>query len=48
MIIIGLIFMILNDALRKSQWNVFMNPFTPAWDVNETTWAIIAVKNRVI
>lgn len=48
MIIIGLIFMILNDALRKSQWNVFMNPFSPAWDVNETTWAIIAVKNRVI
>lgn len=29
MIIFGLFFMILSDALRKSQWNVFLNPFTP-------------------
>ena len=48
MIIIGLIFMILSDALRKSQWNIFLNPFTPAWDVSETTWAIITLKNRII
>jgi hypothetical protein len=48
MIIFGLFFMILSDALRRSQWNVFLNPYAPAWDVNETTWAIIAFKNRVI
>lgn len=48
MIIFGLFFMILSDALRKSQWNVFLNPFTPTWDVNETTWAIITMKNRII
>lgn len=48
MIIIGLFFLILADPLRKSQWNVFLNPFTPAWDVSETTWAIIALKNRII
>jgi hypothetical protein len=48
MIIFGLIFMIMSDALRRSQWNVFLNPFAPAWDVNETTWAIIAFKNRII
>jgi hypothetical protein len=48
MIIFGLFFMILSDGLRKSQWNVFLNPYAPAWDVNETTWAIIAFKNRVI
>lgn len=48
MIIIGLFFMILSDALRKSQWNIFLNPFTPAWDVSETTWAIITLKNRII
>src|SRR5664279_429419 len=48
MIIFGLIFMIMSDGLRKSQWNVFLNPYAPAWDVNETTWAIIAFKNRVI
>lgn len=48
MIIIGIFFMILQDPLRKSQWNVFLNPFNPAYDVNETTWAIITLKNRII
>jgi hypothetical protein len=48
MIIFGLFFMILSDPLRKSQWNVFLNPYQLPWDVNETTWAIIAFKNRII
>lgn len=48
MIIFGIFFMILQDPLRKSQWNVFLNPFSPAYDVNETTWAIITIKNRII
>jgi len=48
MIIFGLIFMILSDNLRKSQWNVFLNPYDLPWDVNETTWALIAFKNRII
>ena len=48
MIIIGLFFMILEDPLRKSQWNIFLNPFTPEYDVSETTWAIIILKNRII
>ncbi len=48
MIIFGLFFMILMDPLRKSQWNVFLNPFNPPYDVNETTWAIITLKNRII
>jgi hypothetical protein len=48
MIIFGLIFMILSEPLRRSMWNVFLNPYEPAWDVNETTWAIIAFKNRII
>lgn len=48
MMIFGLFFMILQDPLRKSQWNVFLNPFNPAYDVNETTWAIITLKNRII
>jgi hypothetical protein len=48
MIIFGLIFMILMDFLRKSQWNIFLNPFDHPWDVNETTWAIITFKNRII
>jgi hypothetical protein len=48
MIIFGLFFMILSDSLRRSQWNVFLNPFEPAWDVNEATWAIITFKNRIV
>ena len=48
MIIFGLFFMILSDILRKSQWNVFLNPYDLPYDVNETTWAIITLKNRII
>jgi len=48
MIIFGLFFMILIDFLRKSQWNVFLNPYDLPYNVNETTWAIITLKNRII
>jgi cell division protein FtsW (lipid II flippase) len=48
MIVFGLIFMILSDPLRKSQWNIFLNPFDLPYDVNETTWALITFKNRII
>ncbi len=48
MIIIGLFFLILGDPLRKSKWNIFLNPFSPEYDVSETTWAIITLKNRII
>jgi len=48
MIIFGIFFLILQDPLRKSQWNVFLNPFSPAYHVSETTWAIITLKNRII
>ena len=48
MMIFGLFFMILQEPLRKSQWNIFLNPFNPAYDINETTWALITMKNRII
>jgi hypothetical protein len=49
MIIFGIIMMMFMDsAFRKSQWNIFLNPFDLPWDVNETTWAIITLKNRII
>lgn len=48
MIIFGLFFLILSDSLEKSQWNVFLNPFELPRDVNETTWAIITLKNRIV
>jgi hypothetical protein len=48
MIIFGMFFMILADNLRRSQWNVFLNPYYLPYDVNETTWALITLKNRII
>jgi ABC-type transport system involved in multi-copper enzyme maturation permease subunit len=48
MIIFGLFFLILADSLNKSQWNIFLNPYDLPYDVNETTWAIITFKNRII
>jgi hypothetical protein len=48
MVIFGIFFLILSDPLRKSQWNIFINPFDTAYDVSETTWAIITLKNRII
>jgi hypothetical protein len=48
MIVFGLFFMILSDALSKSQWNIFLNPYEAPYDVNETTWAIVTFKNRII
>ena len=48
MIIFGIFFLILGDALSRSQWNVFLNPYDPPYNMNETTWAIITTKNRII
>jgi hypothetical protein len=48
MIVFGILFLILSDALSKSQFNVFLNPFNMPRDVNETTWAIITLKNRIV
>lgn len=48
MIIFGLFFLILSDALYKSQWNIFLNPYEVPWGMNETSWAIITLKNRII
>ena len=48
MIIFGLFFLILSDSLYRSQWNIFLNPYEHPYDVNETTWAIITLKNRII
>lgn len=50
MIIFGIIFMMFSDSggMQRSQWYIFLNPFKLPYDVNETTWAIITFKNRII
>ncbi|HCC69591.1 MAG TPA: hypothetical protein DEQ09_00335 [Bacteroidales bacterium] len=48
MIIFGLIFLILQDTLEKSKWNVFLNPFSTPDDISETAWSNIVQDNRII
>lgn len=48
MIIFGLFFLILEDALDRSKWNVFLNPFKLPSNVSETAWSNIVVENRII
>jgi hypothetical protein len=47
MIVFGIFFMILQEPLRKSQWNVFLNPYDLPNNINEATWTIITLKNRI-
>jgi len=48
MIIFSLFFLILDEPLEKSKWNVFLNPFQIPSDVTETAWPNIVLNNRII
>ncbi|MGM0667041.1 MAG: hypothetical protein ACQETA_06940 [Bacteroidota bacterium] len=48
MIIFGLFFLILQEPLETSKWNVFLNPFTYPDDISETAWSNIVRDNRII
>ena len=48
MVIIGLFFAILGDAVEKSKWNLFLNPFNLPEDISETAWQSIIHDNRII
>lgn len=47
-IIFSLFFLIMLDLLKKSIWNVFLNPFNIPDDVTETAWSGIVTDNRII
>ena len=47
MIIIGVILLILGNALESTQWNVFHNPYSIPNRMNEVVWAQISQKNRI-
>jgi hypothetical protein len=47
MIIMGVLFMMLSEALSRTQWNVFHNPFSIPDKMNEMIWAQISQKNRL-
>ncbi|MCK9326671.1 MAG: hypothetical protein M0P69_14365 [Bacteroidales bacterium] len=48
LIIIGVFFLILADAIARSKWNLFLNPFTIPDGMSETAWKSIVQDNRII
>lgn len=47
MVLIGIALMILQDAVQRTQWNVFLNPFKIPDRMNAIIWEGILVKNRI-
>jgi len=46
MVIIGVVLLILSDALEQTMWNVFLNPLSIPNRLNEMVWHELTVKNR--
>ena len=47
MVIIGIALLMLSDAVNRTQWNVFLNPFRIPHNLNEVIWQGIISKNRI-
>jgi hypothetical protein len=47
MVLIGVALIILQDAVERTQWNVFLNPFEIPNNFNEIIWEGLIVKNRI-
>lgn len=47
MVLIGVALLILIDAVERTQWNVFLNPFEIPQNLNEVIWEGIISKNRI-
>ena len=48
MIIIGLLFLILNEPLEYSKWNIFLNPFNVPSDMSLSVWKNVLYQNRLM
>lgn len=48
MIVIGLFFMILDENIQHSKWNIFLNPFNVPTDMSLTVWKNIIYQNRLM
>ena len=48
MVIIGLVFLIMYDAIEYSKWNVFLNPFNTPYELNDIVWQETIRQNRII
>ena len=47
MVIIGVVLLILSEALSRTMWNIFLNPFSIPDRLNEMIWKDITMKNRI-
>src|SRR5690554_6314992 len=47
MVLIGVTLIILQDAVERTQWNVFLNPFQIPNNFNEIIWQGLITKNRI-
>lgn len=47
MVLVGVALMILSEAMSRTQWNVFLNPFTIPNNMNELLWQGLISKNRI-
>ena len=47
MVLIGVGLIIMSEALERTQWNVFLNPFDIPSSMNQVIWQGIISKNRV-
>lgn len=47
MVLIGVALIILQDAVERTQWNVFLNPFQIPNNFNEIIWQGLITKNRI-
>jgi hypothetical protein len=47
MVLIGVALLILQDAIERTQWNVFLNPFQIPDNLNEVIWQGLISKNRI-
>lgn len=47
MVLIGVALLMLSDAVERTQWNVFLNPFEIPRNLNQVIWEGIISKNRV-
>ena len=48
MIIIGLFFMILDENIVHSKWNIFLNPFNVPSDMSMAVWKNVLYQNRLM
>jgi hypothetical protein len=47
MVLIGVALIILSEAVERTQWNVFLNPFEIPDSMNQVIWQGIISKNRI-